>query len=168
VAVDTSIIGKPTGARKVRVERGPVEFFATALKDDNPVYHDGSAAAAAGFDGIPAPPTFSFVMGHQGARREEQPPDPTGGQSPMFKVMGDLMKQGGLVLHGEQEFVYHRPIVEGDVLHSEGRIGDIYEKESKGSIMTFIVMETEWRDESDAPVVTERFNLIHRRSAEPS
>src|SRR4029079_10950009 len=166
MAVDTSIIGKPTGARKVRVERGPVEFFASSLKDDNPVYHDGGAAAAAGFDGIPAPPTFSFVMGHQGTRAEEQPVDPSGGQNPMFKAMGDLMRNGGPVLHGEQEFVYHRPIVSGDVLHSEGKIVDAYEKESKGSIMTFFVMETEWRDESDAPVVTERFNLIHRRKAE--
>jgi acyl dehydratase len=166
MAVDTSIIGKPTSARKVRVERGPVEFFASSLKDANPVYHDADAAAAAGFDGIPAPPTFSFVMSHQGTRAEEQPADPSGGQNPMFQVMGDLMKRGGLVLHGEQEFVYHRPIVEGDVLHSEGKIADLYEKESKGSIMTFIVMETEWRDESDVPVVTERFNLIHRRKAE--
>ena len=166
MAVDTSIIGKPTGARRVRVERGPVEFFATSLKDDNPVYHDAGAAAAAGFDGIPAPPTFTFVMSHMGARAEEQPVDPSGGQNPMFQAMGALMRNGGLVLHGEQEFVYHRPIVEGDVLHSEGRIVDAYEKESKGSIMTFFVMETEWRDESDAPVVTERFNLIHRRKAE--
>lgn len=166
MAVDTSIIGKPTSARRVRVERGPIEFFATALKDDNPIYHDASAAAAAGFSGIPAPPTFSFVMGHQGTRAEEQPPDPTGGQNPMFAVMGGLMAKGGLVLHGEQEFVYHRPIVEGDVLDGEGHITDLYEKESKGSIMTFIVMETVWRDATGEPVVTERFNLIHRRKAE--
>jgi len=165
MALDTSIIGKPTSARKVRVERGPVEFFAKALQDDNPVYHDAGAAAAAGFSGIPAPPTFSFVMSHQGARTEEQPPDPTGGKNPMFAVMGDLMRLGGLVLHGEQEFVYHRPIVAGDVLDGEGRVVDLYEKESKGSIMTFIVMETVWRDAAGEPVVTERFNLIHRRKA---
>jgi acyl dehydratase len=58
MAVDTSVIGKPTGAYRVRVERGPVEFFASAVKDANPVYHDPAAAKAAGFDGIPAPPTF--------------------------------------------------------------------------------------------------------------
>lgn len=166
MAVDRSIIGKPTSARRVRVERGPIEFFATALKDDNPIYHDASAAAAAGFSNIPAPPTFSFVMSHQGTRAEEQPPDPTGGENPMYTVMGNLMRKGGLVLHGEQEFVYHRPIVAGDVLDGEGKVVDIYEKESKGSIMTFIVMETVWRDESGEPVVTERFNLIHRRKAE--
>jgi hypothetical protein len=57
--------------------------------------------------------------------------------------------------------------VEGDVLDGEGRVTDIYEKESKGAIMTFIVMETVWRDaETREPVVTERFNLIHRRKAE--
>jgi len=165
MAVDTSVIGKPTSARRVRVERGPIEFFATALKDANPIYHDAGAAAAAGFSSIPAPPTFSFVMGHQGTRGEEQPPDPTGGQNPMFAVMGGLMAQGGLVLHGEQEFVYHRPVVEGDVLDGVGHVTDIYEKESKGSIMTFIVMETVWRDPVGEPVVTERFNLIHRRKA---
>jgi acyl dehydratase len=165
MAVDTSIIGKPTSARRVRVERGPVEFFATAVKDDNPIYHDARAAAAAGFAGIPAPPTFSFVMSHQGTWAEEQPPDPTGGTNPMFELMGGLMREGGIVLHGEQEFVYHRPIVTGDVLDGEGKVVDVYEKESKGSIMTFLVIETVWRDEAGAPVVTERFNLIHRRAA---
>ena len=165
MAVDTSVIGKPTSARRVRVERGPIEFFATAVQDANPIYHDAGAAAAAGFSGIPAPPTFSFVMGHLGTRGEEQPPDPTGGKNPMFGVMGELMAKGGLVLHGEQEFVYHRPVVEGDVLDGVGHVTDIYEKDSKGSIMTFIVMETVWRDPAGEPVVTERFNLIHRRKA---
>jgi hypothetical protein len=51
----------------------------------------------------------------------------------------------------------------GDVLVGEGKIGDFYEKESKGKTMTFIVTETVWRDEqTNEPVVTERFNLIHR------
>ena len=69
MAVDTSVIGKSTGAYKVRVERGPVEFFASAVLDENPVYHDPEAAAAAGFTATPAPPTFSFAMQHMGAFR---------------------------------------------------------------------------------------------------
>jgi MaoC dehydratase-like protein len=77
--------------------------------------------------------------------------------------MGRLMSKGGLVLHGEQEFVYHRPIVVGDVLVGQGTLIDMYERESKGRTMTFIVVETVWRDDrSGDPVVTERFNLIHR------
>jgi acyl dehydratase len=163
MGVDRSVIGKATGAYRVRVERGPVETFASALKDDNPVYHDAGAAKAAGFADIPAPPTFSFAAQFWGRFAEEQPQDPTGGENPMHTVMGQLFAGGGLVLHGEQEFTYHRPIVVGDVLIGEGRVADIYEKDSKGKTMTFVVTETVWKDEqSGQPVVTERFNLIHR------
>ena len=163
MALDTSVIGKPTGAHRVTIERGPVSNFASALKDENAVYHDPAAARAAGFDGIPAPPTWSFAMQFWGRFAEDQPEDPAGGENPMRKVMGELFAKGGLVLHGEEEFQYHRPIVVGDVLIGEGRIVDLYEKESKGRTMTFLVTETVWRDEkSGEPAVTERFNLIHR------
>jgi N-terminal half of MaoC dehydratase len=73
------------------------------------------------------------------------------------------MASGGLMLHGEQEFTYHRPIVVGDILTGGGRIADAYQKESRGRIMTFLVTETEWVDErTGEPVVTSRFNLLHR------
>jgi acyl dehydratase len=163
MAVDTSVIGKSTGASKVTVERGPVSNFAQAVLDQNQVYASPGAARAAGFDDIPAPPTFSFAMQHWGKYADDQPPDTTGGENPMQKVMGELFAKGGIVLHGEQEFEYHRPLVVGDVLVGEGKITDFYEKESKGKTMTFLVTETVWRDESsNEPVVTARFNLIHR------
>jgi len=51
----------------------------------------------------------------------------------------------------------------GDVLVGEGHVVDAYAKESKGKTMTFLVTETVWRDEATSePVVTSRFNLIHR------
>jgi acyl dehydratase len=164
VSVDTSVIGKPVSASKVRVERGPVAFFASAVKDENPIFHDPDAARAAGFGDLPVPPTFSFAMQHMGKTGEVQPPDPTGGSNPMHEVMGKLYAQGGMVLHGEQEFEYHRPIVVGDVLMGESKILDAYERESKGHTMTFVVMQTEWREEKTGkPVLTEKFNLIHRK-----
>jgi acyl dehydratase len=163
MVVDTSVIGKPTGAHRVRIERGPVGFFASAVLDDSRVYRDPEAARAAGFEAIPAPPTFSFAMQHMGTIGELQPPDPTGGTNPMHAVMGDLYANGALILHGEQEFEYHRPILVGDVLVGEGKIVDLYEKETDSAVMTFIVIETAWREEATgAPVVTERFNLIGR------
>ena len=163
MAVDTSVIGKSTGAWRVTVERGPLSTFAAAVKDDNPIYADADVAGKAGFGGIPAPPTFTFALQFWGKFAEQQPEDPTGGENPMHAVMAKLMASGGIVLHGEQEFRYHRPIVTGDVLLGEGKIVDVYEKESKGTTMTFIVMETVWRDDATGEAaVTERFNLIHR------
>ena len=80
----------------------------------------------------------------------------------MMKIMRELMKKGGMVLHGEQEFRYHQSLQCGDVLHWQGKITDIYAKESKGKVMTFIVMENVFSDAAGVPVVTEIFNLIHR------
>ncbi len=161
--MDTSIIGKPTGAWKVTVERGPVSTFAAAVGDTNPIYRDRRVAQAAGFDDLPAPPTFTFAAGFWGAFAEDQPEDPTGGTNPMHSVMGALHAQGALVLHGEQEFTYHRTPVVGDVLLGAGKVMDVYEKDTNAATMTFIVIRTEWTDaESGAPVVTEQFNLIAR------
>jgi acyl dehydratase len=156
------IIGKPMSKSKVVVERGPVTNFATAVCDPNPIYQDPEAAKGAGLPAIPAPPTFPFVMQTWGQFPEIQPGDaPTG--NPMGEVLGPLMAKGGLILHGEQEFIYHRPVYVGDVLAGEGTVVDAYTKDSKGKTMTFIVTETVWKDEKTGePVVTSRFNVIHR------
>ncbi len=157
------IIGKPTGTTVVTVERGQLGLFARAVEDDSPVYRDGRAAEAAGLPGIPAPPTYPFVMENFGAFPELQPEEaPTG--NPMAEVLGPLMAGGGLILHGEQEFTYRRPVLAGDVLVGRGKVADAYRKESKGRTMTFVVVETEWAErDTGEPVCTSRSNIIHRR-----
>jgi len=156
MSVDTSVIGKQTGAWRVSLERSVLANFAASVRDRSAEY--GRADA-------PAPPTFTFAAPYWSAfSSDEQPPDPTaGGGNPMHALMGALYAQGALVLHGEQEFVYHRTPRAGDVLDGVQTITDIYEKESDSAHMTFVVMETQWSDARDgAPVVTERFNLIAR------
>ena len=158
----SSIIGKPTGTTVVTVERGQLAEFASAVKDESPVYRDPRAAAAAGLAGIPAPPTYPFVMENFGAYPELQPEDAPKG-NPLIGVLGPLMAKGGLILHGEQEFTYHRPVFAGDVLVGTGSVADAYQKESKGKTMTFIVVETAWSDQATGePVCTSRMNIIHR------
>jgi len=158
----STIIGTPTGTTVVTVERGPLALFADAVKDPDPVYRDPRAATDAGLPGIPAPPTYPFVMGNFGVYPELQPADtPTG--NPMGAVLGPLMAKGGLILHGEQEFTYHRPVVAGDVLEGRGMVVDAYQKESKGKTMTFVVVETAWSEQATGePVCTSRMNIIHR------
>jgi acyl dehydratase len=156
------IIGESIGTSKVVIERAPVEHFADAVLSSSPIYHDPEAAKQAGFANIPAPPTWPFAMEFSGKFTELQPAD-AGGSNPLAKAIGPLMAKGGLILHGEQEFIYHRPVMVGDVLVGEGAIVDAYQKESKGRTMSFIVQETNWTDEKTGePVVTARFNLIHR------
>ena len=154
------LIGTPTSHSVVVVERGPVSFFADAVVDDNPVYKDPAAAKDEGFENIPVPPTYPFVMDHWGAFTEFQSGETFAGIGP---ALGALMSKGGLILHGEQEFTYHRPVVVGDVLVGKGSIVDAYQREGKGRTMTFVVVETNWTYERTGdPVVTTRFNVIHR------
>ena len=117
MAVDTSIVGKPTAATKVRVERGPVTFFAAAVLDDNPVFRDPTAGRAAGLrlDARPARRSRSRCSTWAAGRRSS-PPTRRRARTRCTGSWASCYGKGALILHGEQEFTYHRPIVVGDVL----------------------------------------------------
>lgn len=157
------IIGRPTGTTVVTVERGHIAVFADAVLDRSPIYRDARAAADAGLPGIPAPPTYPGVMNNFGAFPEIQVEGADPNANPMAELLGPLMAGGGIILHGEQEFTYERPVLAGDVLVGEGKVVDAYRKESKGRTMTFVVMETAWSErDTGTPVCTSRMNIIHR------
>jgi acyl dehydratase len=162
--VDTSLIGLVCDRKVITVERGPVTVFADAVKDRNPVYRDRRAAIAAGFGDVPVPPTFPFVMGYWGTHRELQERLEPVSSNPVWDVMAQL--GAGLILHGEQEFEFHRPVVVGDVLYGEDVLSDLYEKSTDNYLMTLIVTTTRWVDYTTGspgePAVTTRYNLIHR------
>jgi hypothetical protein len=144
VAALTELIGTELGTQRVAIERGPVRVFAGACKDTSPVYRDEAA---------PVPPTYPFVMPYWGSLGE-------GGAAglPIERLRGP----GRMLLHGEQEFVYHRWPEVGDVLEGKGRISEVYEKpRSNGGAMEFYVTDTDWTDAATGePVVTARFTLI--------
>jgi acyl dehydratase len=101
--VDPSFVGRaypPTPP--YRVSREKIAEFADAISDPNPAYRDPAAAQALGHGDVVAPPTFAIVLtlkaGHQVVH------DP------------DLGIDYSRVVHGEQRFVHHRPIVAGDEL----------------------------------------------------
>ena len=156
MTVDTSAVGKQTGAWRVVLDRSVLRNFARAVGDTNDAYRRAND--------VPAPPTFTFAAPYWAPlSTADQPADPAAGGNPMHTIMGDLFARGALVLHGEQSFEYHRVPVAGDVLDGVQRITDIYEKDTDAASMTFVVMETTWSDARNGePVVTETFNLIAR------
>ena len=136
--------GSELGSTKVRVESGPVRVFAKAVTDASTQYAAEDAVV---------PPTFPFSWSYWGTIEGS-----TKGL-PIDKLRG----AGRMILHGEQEFVYHRQPVVGDVLTSNGSVKDVYEKtSSSGKTMTFIITETQWRDAQDRLVATSTMTLLHR------
>ncbi len=103
MALDQSFIGReypPTEPYEVGREK--IREFAQAVGDDNPAYRDPAAARELGYADIIAPPTFPIVLTTRASAQVAQDP-----------ALGlDYSK----VVHGEQRFVYVRPIQAGDVL----------------------------------------------------
>ena len=159
--VDTSAVGAALPGAVITIERGPVSVFASAVKDDSDVYQSAEAANAAGFDNIPIPPTFPFAMVNWGQFREQQP-EGWDAMGPMAEVFGSLMRNGGLILHGEQEFLYHAPVVVGDVLTMTGKVKDIYTKTSGEKTMTFVVSEQDYHNQRGEHVLTQVTTILHR------
>ncbi|MEZ5176739.1 MAG: MaoC family dehydratase N-terminal domain-containing protein [Acidimicrobiales bacterium] len=76
-------IGRTTAVGTLVVERAPLTAFARAVHADDPVYRNADAARAAGFDDVPAPPTFGFsIRTGAGGRSCSPPSSPRATRSP--------------------------------------------------------------------------------------
>jgi acyl dehydratase len=112
MAVDKSFIGRsypPTAP--YRVSREKIREFADAINDPNPMFRDVDAARAQGYDDVVAPPTFPIVLTLIAGREAITDPQ--------------LGIDYSRVVHGEQRFVYTRPVRAGDVLQVVVTIEDI-------------------------------------------
>ena len=147
MALDRPIIGTEWPGETLLITRSRLRAFARATGQADPRYTDVDAAREAGHRDLPVPPTFFFSIGLE-AR------DPFR----RFTELGiDLRK----VLHGEQEFRYHRMAYAGDELSTRSRFVDVYEK--KGGELQFLVDETDVTDRSGAAVATLRNTTVVRR-----
>jgi acyl dehydratase len=89
---------------------------------------------------------------------------PSFGVIPVFGSMGGLGKIPGLefnfamLLHGEQDLEIHQPIPPEAKVTNKGAVTEIWDK-GKGAL---VVLEVATRDESGAPLFTNRFSLFLR------
>jgi acyl dehydratase len=132
------------------VERGKILEFARAVRSLSGVHYDLQHARAAGYRDIVAPPTFTDCVSHW-----------SGGDATEVPLAAglDLTR----VLHGEQRYRLHRPVVAGDVLTVRRRITDARTKPARGGgEMTLVTLMSEFLDESGEPVVSEEMLMIEQ------
>ena len=138
-----------------RLEAGKVAEFARAITSNDPVFRDTAAAATRGYDRVPAPLTYGQV-----SRFPRYTPEGIEGTG------FDLGFQPEYVLHGEQCHEYERPLFVGDVLEGTTTLTDVFQREGgRAGTMTVAYLETEYSDQHDDRVLTERTTMLETESA---
>ena len=143
-------------ARHFSVEAGHVLTFARALGAADP---PGGLPRA----GDAAPPTFAIAA----AQFDPDYPLRPRADEPWHGSGGDagLVKEGTGGLHAEEHFVYHRPVLVGDVLACTTRPGEEWEKQGRSGRLRFREQITEYRDEAGELVVTARSVSVQREAS---
>jgi acyl dehydratase len=104
------------------VGREKVREFATAVKADDPAHFDENAAAELGHDALVAPLTFVTILAKL--------------------VQADFMRKVDTgydtmqIVQVDQQFLYHKPIVAGDVLHARMVVDSVNERFGADIVVT--------------------------------
>jgi acyl dehydratase len=146
--LDPAFIGRsypPTAPYEVGREK--IREFAEAVGDANPAYTDPEVAKALGHPDVIAPPTFPFVITYRAATQVVNDPE--------------LGLDFSRVVHGDQRFVYTRPVRAGDRLAVTATIDAI--KSLAGNDV--LSLREEVHDDSGEHVVTAYMTLVARATA---
>jgi acyl dehydratase len=150
--VDQTAVGRSFNPVTASVEPGRLRYFLETIGERNPVYRDKKAAQAAGYGGLPIPPTYLFCLEMMDAENQ-------------FEFLETLDIDLARVLHGEQSFTYHAPVCVGDVVTFRSHVTAVTDK--KGGALTFIGVATAVTNQ-DGVRVADAARTIVVRNAEPS
>jgi uncharacterized protein len=133
---------KAEGKSKPRVGRHPVnqpmiDHWTDAIGDENPIYHDESAAKAAGHPGVVAPPAMIQVwtmMGLGGVRPDD---DPLGKIIELFDDAGYI---GVVATNCEQ--TYHRYLRPGEDVSVAAELTDVVGPKQTALGEAFFITQT--------------------------
>ena len=116
--VSTEAVGKQYPETTYEVGLEKIREYANAVGQAEPVHHDREAARQAGFRDVVAPPMFAVVYSAPALGPAILDPD----VGINFAAM----------VHGGQEFLWGEPVCAGDVITTQAKVAEIYEKDGKG------------------------------------
>jgi acyl dehydratase len=127
---------------KFVVGREKIREYAASLKEESPFHFEEAVAAELGYDSLPATLTFVAVAG----RRV---------QMEMFKRF-DVGINIARVIHRDQKFKFHRPLVAGDELYFDSYLDAV--TESHGAVIA--ELRAEVTDAKGEPVITSVVTML--------
>ncbi len=144
--IDKTWIGHELPESVLPIERTRLQFFAKATGETRAEYLEVSAARAAGYADLPAPPTFLFAAELDSGVSNQ--------------LLSDLGIPLSKLLHGEQSFTYHKPVCAGDTITVRSTISDVYAK--KNGALEFVVKDSRALNQRNELVAELRCVLVCR------
>ncbi len=142
MAVDTKFIGKTYDPIVYKVGREKIKEFAEATGDKNPYYNDLQFARESQYGNLVAPPQFAVRYA----------------KDMLTKVLFDseLKLNLAMLVHGSQEFTFHKVVLAEDEITTVGKVAHIENKTKPDGKPgnTILVMGTESRNQ-DGELVSE-------------
>ncbi|OBK10657.1 FAS1-like dehydratase domain-containing protein [Mycobacterium asiaticum] len=124
------------------VGREKIREFAASIQNDDPMHFDDEVAAEAGYPTLVAPLTFLAIAG-----RRVQLEIFT-----KFSIPINIAR----VMHRDQKFLFHRPILVGDKLHFDTYLDSVIQ--SHGTVLAEI--RSEVTDAEGKPVITSVVTML--------
>ena len=118
MGVAVGAVGKEYPATTYEVGLEKIREYANVIGEQSAVHHDREAAREAGFRDVVAPPMFAVVYAAPALAPAILDPE----------VGIDF----AAMVHGGQEFVWGEPVCAGDVIATDARVVEIFEKDGKG------------------------------------
>lgn len=146
--IDRKHIGKTFPLHTAEVEKSALRLFVKVIGETDPVYTDESAARAAGYRSLLAPPTFLFGL-------EMARPNALG-------WLHEIGVDPAHILHGEQSFAYHATVCAGDVITFETHLADMYDR--KNGALEFILRKSRATNQDGQCVADLAALVVHRNT----
>ena len=153
---DRTTRGKTLEPLEVEIERGRIRFFASVLGVTDPIHSDVSAARAAGYPDLVAPPSFFTVIDAAINEERQRRREPSAAEL----VNCDYR----YLLHGDETYEYLGPIYAGDQVVVTTSVADFFDK--KGGEMEFVTLVSEVAHADRGVLVRATRNLLHRLPGE--
>jgi acyl dehydratase len=133
------------------VGREKIREFAAAVGADHPAHHDLVAARGFGYPDLVAPATFAVVVAQRAEAQYVQDP----------AAAIDFSR----VVHADERFVHHRPIVAGDELVTELHVDAVTQRGGIAMVTTRCEIFALLPDRGREPVSTVTSSLVVRGEA---
>ena len=145
MAINTDYVGRTfEPSEPYEVSRVKIKEFADAIGEPSVLCRDRSAAQAAGYPDVIAPPTFAIVVSAADSARVSHDPG--------------LGVNYAMIVHGEESFEHTRPLHAGDVVVSQTTVESI----RPVGAMTLLTTVTQIRTVDGEHVCTARSTLAER------